>query len=113
LHDAVFDHPTKETAARTKLNSILKTIDVVEILKGAVGFHVKFVTGMPMWSDPVRYTSDQVPPTESKTSAFVPTAPALEALVQPSLPDLEAMQWVHDIWCHPGNDQLKQIYQET
>ena len=36
LHDAVFDHPTKETAARTKLNSILKTTEVVEILKGAV-----------------------------------------------------------------------------
>ena len=36
LHDAVFEHPTKETAARTKLNSILKTNEVMEILKGAV-----------------------------------------------------------------------------
>ena len=103
------------------------------------GFDVKFVTGtkkdptfggylvtpdgqkirmtfgdnlwrLPMWSDPVRYTSDQVAPTASKTSAFVPTAAALEALAQPSLPDLEAMQLVHDIWCHPGNDKLEQIY---
>ena len=48
--------------------------------------------------------------TESKTSAFVPTAAALEALAQPSLPDLEAIQLVHDIWCHPGNDKLEQIY---
>ena len=36
-------------------------------------------------------------PTASKTSAFVPTATALEALAQPSLPDLEAMQSVHEI----------------
>ena len=36
MHDAVFDHPTTETAARTKLNSILKPNEVVEILKCAV-----------------------------------------------------------------------------
>ena len=36
LHDSLFDHPTKETAARTKLHSVLKTNEVVEILKGAV-----------------------------------------------------------------------------
>ena len=36
LHDAVFEHPTKETAARTKLDSILRTNGGVEILKGAV-----------------------------------------------------------------------------
>jgi hypothetical protein len=64
----------------------------------------------PTWSDPVRYTSDQVPPTASKTSAFVPTAAALKALAQPSIPDLEAMQLVHDIWCHSGNDKLEQTY---
>ena len=33
LHNAVFDHPSKETAARTKLHSILKTHEVAEILK--------------------------------------------------------------------------------
>jgi len=32
----------------------------------------------------------------------VPTAAALEALAQPSLPDQEAMQLVHDMWCHPA-----------
>ena len=32
---------------------------------------------LPIWSDPIRYTSDQVPPTARKTSAFVPTAAAL------------------------------------
>jgi hypothetical protein len=64
---------------------------------------------LPMWSNPARYTSDQVPHTASKTSAFVPTAAALEALAQPPLPDLEAMQLVHDIWCHSGNDKLEQI----
>ena len=63
-----------------------------------------------MWSDPARYTSDKVTPTASKTLTFVPTAAALEVLAQPSLPDLEAMQLVHDIWCHPGNDKLEQIY---
>ena len=36
LHNAVFDHPSKETAGRTKLHSILKTNEVAEILKGAV-----------------------------------------------------------------------------
>ena len=36
LHNAVFDHPSKETAARTKLHSILCTNEVAEILKGAV-----------------------------------------------------------------------------
>ena len=32
------------------------------------------------------------------------------ALAQPSLPDQEAMQLVHDMWCHPGNDKMEQIY---
>ena len=36
LHNAVFDHPSKETAARTKLHSILKTNEAAEILKGAL-----------------------------------------------------------------------------
>ena len=36
LHNAIFDHPSKETAGRTKLHSILKTNEVAEILKGAV-----------------------------------------------------------------------------
>ena len=36
LHDAIFDHPTKETVARTKIHNILKTNEFVEILKGAV-----------------------------------------------------------------------------
>ncbi len=34
----------------------------------------------------------------------------LEALTRPSLPDQEAMQLVHDMWCHPGNDKMEQIY---
>ena len=36
LHHAVFDHPWKETVARTKLHSILITNQGAEILKGAV-----------------------------------------------------------------------------
>ena len=36
LHNTVFDHPSKETAPRTKLQSILKTNEVAEILKDAV-----------------------------------------------------------------------------
>ena len=40
----------------------------------------------------------------------MPTAAALEALAQPSLPDQEAMQLVHDMWCHPGNDKMEQIF---
>jgi len=36
LHGAVFDHPTKETAGRTKLQSILKNSQDSLILKGAV-----------------------------------------------------------------------------
>mgnify|MGYP007046309655 FL=1 len=120
------------------VNKETETLLSVAVLLKA-GFDVKFVTGtkkdptfggylvtpdgqkirmtfgdnlwrLPMWSDPARYTSDKVAPTASKTSAFVPTAAALEALAQPSLPDLEAMQLVHDIWCHPGNDKLEQIY---
>ena len=63
-----------------------------------------------MWSDPVRYTNDQTSPTKRNTLALVPTAAALEALAQPSLPDQEAMQLVHDMWCHPGNDKMEQIY---
>jgi hypothetical protein len=63
-----------------------------------------------MWSDQVRYTNDQTSPTNRNTLAFVPTASALEALAQPSLPDQEAMQLVHDMWCHPGNDKMEQMY---
>jgi hypothetical protein len=63
-----------------------------------------------MWSDPVRYTNDQKSPTKRNTLALVPTAAALEALAQPSLQDQEAMQLVHDMWCHPGNDEMEQIY---
>jgi len=36
LHDVGFDHPTKETAARTKSHIILKTNEVVEFLRGVV-----------------------------------------------------------------------------
>jgi hypothetical protein len=36
LHDAVFEHRTKETAARTKLHSILQNNKVSKILRGAV-----------------------------------------------------------------------------
>jgi hypothetical protein len=57
-----------------------------------------------MWSDLVRHTNDQTSPTKTNTLALVPTAAALEALAQPSPPDQEAMQFVHDMWCHPGND---------
>jgi hypothetical protein len=93
------------------------------------GFDVKFVTGtkkdptfggylvtpdgqkiriifgdnlwrLPMWSDPVRYINDETSPVNRNTLALVPTAAALEALTQPSLPDQEAMQLVHDMWCH-------------
>ena len=64
---------------------------------------------LPIGSDPVRYTCDQVPPAWSKTSSFVPTAAALKTLAQSSLPDLEVM-FVHDIWCHPDNEKLDQIY---
>jgi hypothetical protein len=63
-----------------------------------------------MWSDLVCYTNDQTSPTKRNTLALVPTAAALEDLAQPSLPDQEAMQLVHDMWCHPGNDKMEQIY---
>jgi hypothetical protein len=36
FHDAVFEHPTKETAARTKLHSILQNNEVSKILRGAI-----------------------------------------------------------------------------
>jgi hypothetical protein len=36
LRDAVFDHPTKETAVRTKLHSILQNNEASNILRGAV-----------------------------------------------------------------------------
>jgi hypothetical protein len=36
FHDAVFENPTKETAARTKLHSILQNNEVSKILRGAV-----------------------------------------------------------------------------
>jgi hypothetical protein len=45
---------------------------------------------LPMWSDPVRYTNDQTSPTNRNTLTLVPTAAALEALAQPSLPDQES-----------------------
>jgi hypothetical protein len=112
-------------------------LSVAVLLKA--GFDVKFVTGtkrdptfggylvtpdgqkirmifgdnlwrLPMWCDPVRYTNDQTSPTNRNTLALVPTAAALETLTQPSLPDQEAMQLVHDMWCHPGNDKMEQIY---
>jgi hypothetical protein len=62
-----------------------------------------------MWSDPVRYINDETSPVNRNTLALVATAAALEALAQPSLPDQEAMQLVHDMWCHPGNDKTEQI----
>ena len=66
---------------------------------------------LPMWSDPVRYTNDETSPTKRNTLALVPTAAALQALAQqPSLPDQEAMQLVHDMWCHPCNDKMEQIF---
>ena len=65
---------------------------------------------LPMWSDPVRYTNNQTSPTKRNILALVPTVAALEALAQPSLPDQEAIQLVHDMWCHPGNDKMDQIY---
>ncbi len=65
---------------------------------------------LPMWSDPVRYKNDQMSPTQRNTLALVPAAAALEALAQPSLPDQDAIQLVHDMWCHPGNDKMEQIY---
>ncbi len=115
-----------------------ETLLIVAVLLKA-GFDVKFVTGtkrdptfggylvtpdgqksrmifgnnlwrLPMWSDLVRYTNDQTSPTKRNTLALVPTAAALEALAQPSLPDQEAMQLVDDMWCHPGNDKMEQIY---
>jgi len=90
------------------MNKETETLFGVAVLLKA-GFDVKFVTGnkkdpsfggylvtpdgqkirmtfgdnlwrLPMWSDSARYTSDQVAPTASKTSAFVPTAAALAAL---------------------------------
>jgi hypothetical protein len=36
FHHVVFEHPTKETAARTKLHSILQNNEVSKILRGAV-----------------------------------------------------------------------------
>jgi hypothetical protein len=36
FHDADFEHPTKETTARTKLHSILQNNEVSKILRGAV-----------------------------------------------------------------------------
>jgi ribosomal protein L1 len=36
FHDVVFEHPTKETAARTKLHIILQNNEVSKILRGAV-----------------------------------------------------------------------------
>jgi hypothetical protein len=65
---------------------------------------------LPMWGDPVRYINDKTSPVKRNTLALVPTAAALEALAQPSLPDQEAMQLVHDMWCHPGNDKMEQIF---
>jgi hypothetical protein len=36
FHDAVFEHPTKETAVRTKLHRILQNNEVLKIVRGAV-----------------------------------------------------------------------------
>ncbi len=36
FHDAVFEHQTKETAARTKLHSIPQNNEVSKIFRGAV-----------------------------------------------------------------------------
>ena len=112
-------------------------LSVAVLLKA--GFDVKFVTGnkkdhtfggylvtpdgqkirmifgdnlwrLPMWSDPARYINDETSPVNRNTLALVPTAAALEALAQPSLPEQEAMQLVHDMWCHPGNDKMEQIF---
>jgi hypothetical protein len=120
------------------LTLVVDTLLIVAVLLKA-GFDVKFVTGtkrdptfgghlvtpdgqeirmtfgdnlwrLPMWSDQVRYTNDQTSPIKRNTLALVPTATALEALAQRSLPDQEAMQLVHDMWCHPGNDKMEQIY---
>ena len=63
-----------------------------------------------MWSDPVRYINDETSPVNRNTLALMPPAAALEALAQPSLPDQEAMQLVHDMWCYPGNDKMEQIF---
>jgi hypothetical protein len=65
---------------------------------------------LPMWSDLGRYKNDQTSPTKTNALALVPTTAALEALAQPSLPDQEAIQIVHDMWGHPGNDKMEQIY---
>ena len=62
-----------------------------------------------LWSDLVRYINDETSPVNRNTLALVPPAADLEALAQPSLPDQEAMQLVHDMWCHPGND-MEQIF---
>ncbi len=59
---------------------------------------------------PDGYKNDQTSPTKRNTLAIVPRAAALEALAEPSLPDQEAMQLVHDIWCHPGNNKMEQFY---
>ena len=64
---------------------------------------------LPMWSQPVRYEGARAS-SVSKPAAYVPTAAVLKSLAQPSVPDAEAMQLVHDIWCHPSNDKLEQIY---
>jgi hypothetical protein len=62
------------------------------------------------WSDPVRYSNHQTSPATTNTLALVPAAAALESLAQPSLPDQEAIQLVHDMWRHPDNDKMEQIY---
>ena len=62
-----------------------------------------------LWSDLVRYINDETSPVNRNTLALVPPAVDLEALAQPSLPDQEARQLVHDMWCHPGND-MEQIF---
>ena len=62
-----------------------------------------------LWSDLVRYINDETSPVNRNTLALVPPAADLEALAQPSLPDQEARQLVHDMWCHPGND-MEQIF---
>ena len=51
-----------------------------------------------MWSDLVRYMNDETSPVNTSTLELVPTAAALEALAQPSLPDQEAIRHVVPSW---------------
>jgi hypothetical protein len=89
----------KETETLLSVAVLLKT-----------GFDVKFVTGTKR--DPTFGGYIVTPDGQKIRMIFGDSlcAAALEALAQPSLPDQEAMQLVHDMWCHPGNDKMEQIY---